>query len=133
MMKHARIFYTNTTSLGKRLAFGHNKPVTEDDFIRGYTEVAQKLFEEDIDSISLLEEIFCGMQSDNLNSRMLFHMKGLAEDGLISHTSMSVGDIVVVSDDELTPFKVWYCDDIGWKDITDVRAKAFGYYKWVED
>ena len=133
MKKHARIFYTSNSKQGKELIFGRRKPEAEDDFVRGYNEVAQRLFDEDADETSLLDDIFLGMQSDGMNSSMLLHMRSLAEDGLISHTSMSVGDIVVVSDCEPTPFRVWYCDNVGWKDITDVRAKAFGYYKWVED
>ena len=41
------------------------------------------------------------------------------EKGYIGHTSMSIGDIVTIMNTDTCETKVYYCDEVGFKDITE--------------
>ena len=46
--------------------------------------------------------------------------------GHIGHTSMSVGDIVTIEDKDSLDRRVYFCDDVGFKDVT--RYLVYGYW-----
>tara|TARA_R100000808_G_scaffold12610_1_gene31334 strand:+ start:4304 stop:4774 length:471 start_codon:yes stop_codon:yes gene_type:complete len=45
--------------------------------------------------------------------------------GFIGHTSMSVGDIVTIMDTITCETKVYFCDSVGFKDITDEQVHYY--------
>ncbi len=55
-------------------------------------------------------------QKPNFDAQFLPDNKEYTENGYIGHTSMSVGDIVIIETKEAR--RIYFCDNYGFKDIT---------------
>ena len=62
-------------------------------------------------------------QQVNFDAQFLPENKEYTESGYIGHTSMSVGDIVIIETKEAK--RIYFCDNYGFKDITlDVKVSS---------
>ena len=70
-------------------------------------------------------------QHDDPNSSNDLNVIRTQVKGYIGHTSMSIGDIVSVLNHNTGETKVYFCDDVGFRDITKegIHYDADGCYK----
>jgi len=127
-----RVMYAINSTVGRKLLFGSNKPQTAEDFTEGYTEVAQLLLRGEFDLYEAAEDVFCSLQGEMMSEGIQSHMRKLFnQQKSMTHTSMSVGDLLIVESSEdysgencNLERKVLYCSVAGFTDITDVYNKA---------
>lgn len=124
-MANVKIFvrYTNSTDTGKQLFSGMVKPTTAAHFMQGYGEVLAIDVPSQDKPVPSVEAIYKALQSEFMSSSIRSKIQAAVQQGVASHTSMSVGDLVVIDYGNET--KCWYCDWVGFKDYTSEYQATF--------
>lgn len=114
----ATVKYTNSTHRGQDLFCGV-RPTHMSDLFEAYDTVVE--FESDSKASleSIAEAIFRSMQGSFMSDEILAQVNRVIDSTSVCHTSMSIGDIVILEREDSSRVSVMYCAMTGFIDISD--------------
>lgn len=119
------VLYTKDSEIGKELMYGSYRPCTIKDFREGYIRAFYFVYSDchiEATPEEFAEHHFMKLQGEFMKPALQDHIKNLFEANIgMTHTSMSVGDVVVVEREENGEISktVLLCAGIGFEDITN--------------
>lgn len=114
------IYYTNTTEKGLGFFCSGRFPNTRDEFLEGYGHMADLSvpFEENTPPAFAIacEDMFFRFQAHRLSDELIETMRASQIKNNVRHTSMSVGDVVIITTDKGS--RAFAVDDVTFVELT---------------